>query len=120
MTVIAIDQYELGKFAQAIVLSTHVELAPSTVQLWHKPLATALTNGVSMSVAAAIVNFGVFDGQVFNATFRAEQVGLPVGCSYSARDLFEKKELGVFHDRFQAMVPATSILMLKLTVTKSE
>jgi hypothetical protein len=107
-----------------------VELAPSTVQLWFKPLSppppppgsrklvtpVVASTQTQTAVAAAIVNFGVFDGQVFNATFAASEVGLPIGCSYTARDLFERKDLGTFDDVFHALVPATSILMLKLTV----
>ena len=63
----------------------------------------------------AIVNFGVFDGQHFNATFRSVDISLPIGSRFSARDLFQKKDLGVFQDSFHAYVPATSILMLKVT-----
>jgi hypothetical protein len=44
-----------------------VQLAPSTVQLWYKKLADGNT-------AVALVNFGVFDGQHFNATFTSDMV----------------------------------------------
>jgi hypothetical protein len=50
-----------------MILSTHVQLAPSTVQLWHKKLSDGGT-------AVALLNFGVFDGQHYNATFAPEMV----------------------------------------------
>jgi hypothetical protein len=50
-----------------MILSTHVQLAPSTVQLWHKKLSDGGT-------AVALLNFGVFDGQHYNATFTPEMV----------------------------------------------
>ena len=52
---------------ESIILSTHVQLAPSTVQLWHKKLYDG-------STAVALVNFGVFDGQHYNATLSSEMV----------------------------------------------
>ena len=102
------DQDELGLFAQSVILSHAVELPPSTVQLWHKKLSDGGT-------AVALVNFGVFDGQHYNATFTSEMVGMPAGASFNARDLFAKVDLGTKPGRFQAMLEATSILMLKLT-----
>lgn len=49
------------------ILSTQVQLAPSTVQLWHKKLYDG-------STAVALVNFGVFDGQHYNASFTSDMV----------------------------------------------
>lgn len=60
------DSYE-RRLQESIILSTHVQLAPSTVQLWHKKLHDG-------STAVALVNFGVFDGQHYNATFTSEMV----------------------------------------------
>ena len=101
---------ELGLFAQSVILSRAVELKPSTVQLWHKKLADGDT-------AVALVNFGVFDGQHYNASFRTEMVGMPAGAAFKARDLFAKVDLGTKHGSFHALLDATSILMLRLSPT---
>ena len=101
---------ELGLFAESMILSRAVELKPSTVQLWHKQLAGGDT-------AVALLNFGVFDGQHFNASFTTEMVGMSVGAAFKARDLFAKVDLGTRHGSFHAMLEATSILMLRLSPT---
>ena len=79
-------------------------------QLWHKQLAGGDT-------AVALLNFGVFDGQHFNASFTTEMVGMSVGAAFKARDLFAKVDLGTRHGSFHAMLEATSILMLRLSPT---
>jgi hypothetical protein len=124
-----------GATQESVILSTHVQLAPSTVQLWHKKLFDG-------SMAVALVNFGVFDGQHYNATFTSDmvccipsvnmsyewipailssisvvrQVGMAPKTPFKARDLFAKVDLGNHPTgTFQALLDATSILMLKLT-----
>lgn len=105
--VIAINQDALGIMATPIILG-YVMLDKAEVQLWYKPLMDG-------GIAVAIVNMGVFDAQKFNATFTSNDVGLRKGQSFNARDLYQRKDLGVFQGGFSTFVDPTSIIMLKIT-----
>lgn len=110
--VIAVNQDELGIMATPMILG-YVMLDKAEVQLWYKPL-------IDGGIAVAIVNMGVFDAQKFKATFTSNDVGLQKGQHFNARDLFQRKDLGVFQGEYSTYIEATSIIMLKITVAKNK
>lgn len=111
--VIAVDQDPLSASAQVSVLVNKSDVMSAQVSVWHKHLADS-------SVAVALLNTGVFDASVYNVTLSASMIGLAAGQSFSARSLWDRKELGVFHGSAQFWVRPISIIMLRVRSVESE
>mmetsp|Transcript_117365 Transcript_117365/g.374018 ORF Transcript_117365/g.374018 Transcript_117365/m.374018 type:complete len:441 (-) Transcript_117365:88-1410(-) len=106
--VIAIDQDPLSASAKGTILVNNSDVMSAQISVWHKPLADG-------SRAVALLNTGVFDASTYNLTITASMVGLQQGSSFSARSLWERRELGEFRGSAQFWLEPISILMLKVT-----
>ena len=103
--IIALDQDILANSAQAFTLGD-VQIS-STVQLWVK----LLHNG---DVAAAVVDLGTFDGEVFNATVSAAQLGFHASDQLQLRDVVQRKDAGSVQGSFSVLLRPYDVVVYRV------
>jgi alpha-galactosidase len=93
--VLAVNQDPLGKQGFRVWRREGLEV-------WKKPLS-----GGSLAV-------GLFNRSENTASIEAKWADLEISCACSVRDLWEKKDLGVFETGFSAEVPSRSLTLLRV------
>lgn len=96
--VIAVNQDKLGKMGRRVLLA-------GTKEIWARPLADG-------SVAVVLFSHSTSTPEIMEASFQL--VGLSASRAV-ARDLFERKDLGIFSSSFSASVNPSGVVMVKLT-----
>jgi alpha-galactosidase len=97
--VLAVDQDPLGKQAARVT-------AQGSMEVWAKPLADG-------SRAVGLFNRGAEAG---SCTARWSDLG--VTAKQTVRDLWRQKTLGRFDDKFETVVPAHSVVLVRLMPTR--
>eukprot|EP00912_Choanoflagellata_sp_UC4_P001433 UC4_evm5s893 len=102
--IISIDQDD-SDMAKPLVLGT-VELDGAEVTQWTRTLS-------DNSIAVAVLNLGVFEGQHFNATITASSLGLPPESHFSLRDLWSKQNIPGKYNQYSVLTDATTVRAFK-------
>lgn len=103
--VIAVDQDPLGQQGRRVTSTGSITRGPNAdvCEVWARPLA----NG---SMAVGLFNRGRKDA-IVDISWRKLGLTGP----QSVRDLWQRRDLGRFDDRYSAMIPSHGTAMLKLT-----
>ena len=95
--VIAVNQDPLGRQGRKI-------RDDGDIEVWEKQLYDG---------TRAVVLFNRTT-EATDVTFSWTEIGYPKYLSVTVRDLWQKKDLGVFKDQFRAKVPAHGVIMIKM------
>lgn len=105
-------QDPLGVSAEGLIIVNNTNVMSAQVSVWHKPLESG-------ERAVALLNTGLFDAAGYNLTLTSDMIGFSHETSFTARDLFAKKDLGTIAGLSWFWLEPSSITMLRVKSLKT-